>query len=416
VATRKRILVLQRTTTPEASAPIDAVSELQAKLAFLETLNAAFDELRDEESTARIIGRLATRELADSCWVFIGAAKNELHLAFASGSDVTKGRPEMPPHLPRRVARLGRSLRKEVRQAGDETSCILLPMQVEKGLLGVIALVLRQPAGPSAAWMAEHLATQAAHALDRARAWARVHRAVRIRDDAFAAAAHELGNSLAAMGLQVHAILQAVLTQTLDFRFLSRLYAMERQVARLIELNHRMLASSRRTTAAFEPRLEPVDLSETVREVLSREADQLAWRRCRIELTSPGPVIGRWDKGLLDQIFSNLLSNAMKYGHGKPISIALHATPGKARLRVRDQGIGIADDDQARIFEKFERAAAVEKGSSLGLGLWLVREMVHALGGTVRLQSAIGGGSTFEVELPRSPTARPGEGKRSETH
>src|SRR5258708_23515144 len=159
---------------------------------------------------------------------------------------------------------------------------------------------------------------------------------------------------------------------------------METKSTRLTELTPGMPASPGRRTAAFEPRLEPVDLSETVREVLSREADQLAWRRCRVELTSPGPVVGRWDKGLLDQIFSNLLSNAMKYGHGKPISIALHATPGKARLRVRDQGVGVADDDQARIFEKFERAAAVATGSSLGLGLWLVREIGPALASVIR--------------------------------
>lgn len=411
MATRKRILALQRTTMAEASAPVDAVSELQAKLAFVETLTAAFNRLRDEESTAEIIGWLATRELAESCWVFTSAGKSELRLAFASQSDVGKGQPEMPPRLPRQVARLGRTLRKEVRKAGDETSCLLLPMQVEDELVGVIALVLRQPAVAFADWMAENLAKQAAHALGRARAHAGISRAVRIRDDAFAAAAHELGNSLAAMGLQVHAILQAALTHTEDFRFLSRLYAMERQVTRLIGLNHHMLTSSRLTTGAFEPKLEPVDATETIHEVLSREADQLAWRRCKVDFTSPGPVVGRWDKALLDQIFSNLLSNALKYGHGKPISIVLSATPGRARLRVRDQGIGIAADDHARIFEKFERAAAVEKGSSLGLGLWLVREMVRALGGTIRLQSTIGAGSTFEVELPRSPTARPGEGK-----
>jgi signal transduction histidine kinase len=124
-------------------------------------------------------------------------------------------------------------------------------------------------------------------------------------------------------------------------------------------------------------------------------------------------VTGRWDRGFLEQIVGNLLSNAMKYGHGRLISIALSAGARKARLRIRDRGIGIAPADQARIFEKFERAATVEEGSSLGLGLWLVRQMVGALGGSIRVESARSAGSTFEVELPRGAPARSG-GERAQ--
>jgi len=163
--------------------------------------------------------------------------------------------------------------------------------------------------------------------------------------------------------------------------------------------------------AVLEEHLEPDADPEEGHRLLAREADQLDWRRCPVELTSPDPVVGRWDRGLLDQIFSNLLSNAMKYGHGKPISVSLRPTPTRVRLEIRDQGIGIAAGDQARIFEKFERAAEEEKGSSLGIGLWLTREMVRAMGGSIRVQSVIGAGSTFMVELPRSRPARPGKGK-----
>jgi signal transduction histidine kinase len=148
-----------------------------------------------------------------------------------------------------------------------------------------------------------------------------------------------------------------------------------------------------------------------IREVLAREADHLAWRRCAVALTGADPVRGQRDRGLLDQIFSNLLSNAMKYGHGKPISITVRPTSTKVQFEVLDNRIGIAPEDQDRIFEKFERAAAIEKGSSLGLGLWLTREMVQALGGAIRVHSAIGAGSTFVVELPRGAPApgRPDE-------
>jgi signal transduction histidine kinase len=281
-------------------------------------------------------------------------------------------------------------------------------MRFERKLVGVIAAIPRRPLGASFEWLSEILATQAASALMRARNRAEMRRAIRVRDDAFAAAAHELGNSLGALSLQVRAILNAEPIKDSDSPLVSRLYAMERQVARLIGLNRRMLDSSRLASGKYPLKLEEVDLADVVREVLAREADHLAWRRCPVQYADPGPVVGTWDRGLLDQIFSNLLSNAMKYGHGQPISIALQSSAGKARLEIKDRGIGIAPEDQQRIFQKFERAASIEKGSSLGIGLWLVREVVRALDGSVSVRSAPGVGSTFVVELPSgAPSMRP---------
>jgi signal transduction histidine kinase len=403
-------LVVRRTAQPLPGGPVDELGELRRRLSFLETLIAAFDELRGVESTAEIIANLATRELASACWVYLPDPQGRLRLACASQSDPSKGLPEAPGDLPMRLAKLDRA-RNEIPPAGGNASCLLFSMEVEKELLGAIGLIPRGPFEASTRLIAEILADHASKALARARAHAAAQRAVRIRDEAFAAAGHELGNSLGALQLQVHAILHADLYRDTDSRLRSRIYSMERQVIGLIGLNHRMLATSRLTTSTFDLNLEPVDASEVVREVLAREADHLAWRRCAVSLTGADPVVGQWDKGLLDQIFSNLLSNAMKYGHGKPISIALRPTPTKARFEIEDNGIGIAAEDQDRIFEKFERAATIEKGSSLGLGLWLTREMVHALGGTIRVHSAVGAGSTFTVELPRGAPAPPSEGK-----
>jgi signal transduction histidine kinase len=404
-------VVAHRTAAPQSGVAVDERAELRRRLSFLEMLIAAFEELRDVQSTVEMVARLATRELASACWIYLRDPQGRLRLACAAQSDPRKGQPEIPGDLHARVAKLDRSRTNEVPQAGGQAPCLLLSMEVEKDLLGAIGLIPRAPTEASSGSLAGILADQAAKALARARAHAAAQRAVRIRDEAFAAAAHELGNSLGALHLQVHAISHADVYEGADSRLRSRFYAMERQVARLIGLNHRMLATSWLTTSTFETELEPVDASELVREVLAREADHLAWRRCAVELIGADSVVGQWDRGLLDQIFSNLLSNAMKYGHGKPISIVVRPTPTRARFEIQDNGIGIAAEDQDRIFEKFERAAAIEKGSSLGLGLWLTREMVQALGGTVLVQSAIGAGSTFVVELPRGAPAPPGEGK-----
>jgi signal transduction histidine kinase len=203
---------------------------------------------------------------------------------------------------------------------------------------------------------------------------------------------------LNALLLQVNALTRS----SLEPRTMARIFAIERLIKQLVDLNHRMLDTSRLAAGQFELRLEDVDLATVVHDVLANHADQLAWSKCPVSFASPGPVIGRWDKLRLEQVVSNLVSNAMKYGFGAAISVSIEATADLARLGIRDNGIGIAAQDQERIFDRFERAASVQASTSLGLGLWVVRQIVTGLGGIVRVQSCLGAGATFTVELPRA--------------
>jgi signal transduction histidine kinase len=102
----------------------------------------------------------------------------------------------------------------------------------------------------------------------------------------------------------------------------------------------------------------------------------------------------------LEQVVSNLLSNALKYGMGKPIHVAVESRVDAARLVVRDEGIGIEPKDMGRIFGKFERAVSERHYGGLGLGLYVTRQIVEAMGGTVKAESTPGQGATFTVELP----------------
>jgi signal transduction histidine kinase len=120
-------------------------------------------------------------------------------------------------------------------------------------------------------------------------------------------------------------------------------------------------------------------------------------------MTEGEPIVGRWDRMRIDQIVSNLLSNAIKYGENNPIEISVGREADRARLVVRDHGVGIAAADLPRVFERFERAAARHIGG-FGLGLWIVRQVVDALGGTIAVESRLGAGSVFIVELPLEPT------------
>jgi signal transduction histidine kinase len=106
----------------------------------------------------------------------------------------------------------------------------------------------------------------------------------------------------------------------------------------------------------------------------------------------------------LEQILTNLLSNAAKYGQGKPIDVSIEGDEGEYLIRVRDRGIGIAPEDQQRIFERFERAVSERHYGGLGLGLWISRRIAMRLGGTLTVRSRPGEGSIFELRLPRFPS------------
>jgi signal transduction histidine kinase len=139
---------------------------------------------------------------------------------------------------------------------------------------------------------------------------------------------------------------------------------------------------------------------------VKRFAEDAARVGCRVEVAAPPSLVGKWDPVRLPQIVTNLLTNALNFGAGKPIRLTVEASDDFARLVVADQGDGIASEDIERIFGRYEQAVASPTLGGMGLGLYIVRELVSAHGGTVRVESAPGRGSTFTVELPRQPEAR----------
>jgi signal transduction histidine kinase len=233
---------------------------------------------------------------------------------------------------------------------------------------------------------------------------AKVEEAVRARDALISIASHELRTPLSALQLQVllagrelakgpdAGIPSEVLT--------SRLSAIDRQVTRLARLVENLLDVSRLTAGKLHLEFEDVDLASAVRDVLSRFDDELRRSQRSVSLRADRPVIGRWDRMRLEQIVTNLVSNAIKYGENEPIEITVEAATNTGQLSVRDHGIGIAEADQARIFERFERLVSGKHAGGFGLGLWIVRQIVEAMGGTIRVNSQIGAGTTFVVELP----------------
>jgi signal transduction histidine kinase len=126
---------------------------------------------------------------------------------------------------------------------------------------------------------------------------------------------------------------------------------------------------------------------------------------CRLEPSIEGEVSGLLDQLAVEQIADNLLSNAVKYGAGEPIEVSLVRNGTKAQLTVQDHGIGISEEDRARIFGAFERAVTRREQGGFGIGLWVVRQLVDAMHGEIHVTSRPAEGSTFTVTLPLSPTS-----------
>jgi signal transduction histidine kinase len=132
---------------------------------------------------------------------------------------------------------------------------------------------------------------------------------------------------------------------------------------------------------------------------------------CGLTVTTPLLVTGLWDRLRLDQVVSNLLSNALKYGAGTPVGVHVASDATHVRLRVEDGGIGIPPEAVERIFGRFERAVSTRHYGGLGLGLYVTRQIVERLGGRVGVESQPGRGAAFTVELPLHPPA-PAEGPK----
>jgi signal transduction histidine kinase len=133
-----------------------------------------------------------------------------------------------------------------------------------------------------------------------------------------------------------------------------------------------------------------------------------------VVVKAPAPVVGCWDRLRIEQVVTNLVSNAIKYGEGRPVQIRVSCKGSSATLVVSDQGIGIAEADVERIFKQFERATHRRAIGGLGMGLFISQQIVTAHGGTIDVRSAQGRGSAFSVRLPLKPLNADSQSPQSE--
>jgi PAS domain S-box-containing protein len=264
----------------------------------------------------------------------------------------------------------------------------------------VRAVAERDEAGTVVGWIAT-----ATDIDDQKRAEELLREAVIVRDDFLSVASHELRTPLTALKLEVSNLLRLA---RLDAgseraRIVAKVERIDAQATRLRALIDELLDVSRLAAGHVDLHVEPIDLAALASEVGARFVDEAARLGSTLVIDAREQAVGHWDRERLEQVVSNLLSNAVKYGDGKPIDVTVRTEGGLARLVVRDRGLGIAPRDHDRIFGRFERASSSGNFGGIGLGLWIVKQIVGVFGGTIQVESALGAGSVFTVELPCVP-------------
>ncbi len=415
---RSRLFVAERRARAEAVAA-------RRRLDFLDRAGQVLARSLDIEPTLRGLGRTAVPELADVVGVYLQEPGGVVRCVALEGGAadapglkrIERAGAAVPTGEMARVLRTGEPALvlegeaaaldlglawKEWAGAPGPRSAMLLPLEARGRMLGAVVLVSTDPMrrhGPEDLALAQSFARRAALLLDNALLYQEARAAVAARDEFLSVASHELRTPLSSLTLALQAVSRGK-GVTSPAGIAHKLKMAERQAERLARLVDKLLDLSGISAGRLDLQLEEVDLAAVAREVVARMSEEAVRSRSRVSVEAPWPVLGFWDRMRLEQVLTNLLSNALKYGRAQPVDVAVSIEGERARLCVRDRGLGIPIESQRRIFDRFERAVSGRHYGGLGLGLWIVRQIVEALGGSIEVASVPGIGSTFTVWLP----------------
>ncbi|HEY5372765.1 MAG TPA: ATP-binding protein [Polyangiaceae bacterium] len=245
----------------------------------------------------------------------------------------------------------------------------------------------------------ESLLGSLSHALEQAEL------ASRFKTSLLRLVSHELRTPLGALQLQLER-LSGEHRGPLNDAQQQLIVRMRRSLARLTDTIQSLLEYARIESGRLEPFVETFDLRELAKSVVDDFAAQAEAKGLRLQLSgAERPEAFATDARLLRLVLVNLVSNALKFTDQGEITLGVESDPSSCRLQVQDTGPGIAANQQAAVFEPFFQGESVHHSShsqGVGLGLSLVREMLHALGGSIELESSPGAGSIFRISVPRA--------------
>jgi PAS domain S-box-containing protein len=285
----------------------------------------------------------------------------------------------------------------------DDHALLGVPLAIAGRPLGAMRLSRAHPRtfGAADLALAEDLAARASLAIEIARLYRRSEDALRARDEFLSVASHELRTPIATLQATVDTLLAGAHGAIPPEGPLARpLRSLGRQAVRLSRLANRIHDAVALTEDGLALHVTQEDLSAIAAAVVARVGADGVRPPGEVTLSAPDPVIGRWDRGRIGQLICSLTANALRFGAGKPVALTVGRRGERALLTVQDHGVGIATDRLPTLFDRFDRAGAARSWGGLGLGLYIVRAIVDLHGGSIRVESRLGEGTTFFVELP----------------
>jgi PAS domain S-box-containing protein len=418
------------------STDIDERKRISENNKLLADASAVFSQTLNYEKTLQSLASLIVERLADWCsiaFVEQGAEPREIAVAhpnpemlklaqemfrdYPTNWNAPSGAPnvvrtgksevytDILGHLLEKVARDERHV--ELIHGLKIKSVMIVPLIARNRVLGAITFVaseLFRSYTENDLQVAEEIGRRAGVAIDNALLFEAEQKAVLSRDEFMSIASHELKTPLTSLKLQAQMRLRNLASgnmQAFSEECLKKMIREDcRQIDRIARLIEDMLDISRIRTGKLSVQVERVDLSSLVNGVLERHSPQLELSKSKVKVTSADTVEGYWDRFRIEQVVANLITNAVRYGNGSLIEIEIKREQDFAVLIVRDRGMGIAKENHSRIFERFERAVSANEISGLGLGLFIVRQILEVHGGTISVESELGKGSSFRVKLP----------------
>ena len=300
------------------------------------------------------------------------------------------------------------------KELGDRAA-LSVPIQFHGKILGAITFATtesNQIYDEHRIETAKELARRVGMAIENSRLYKISQEAIEVRNDFLSIASHELNTPITSLKLQLQMVQKTLLNNKdgampID-RFTKAVDASVKQVDRLINLVQILLDVSRIQSGKFTFSFEALSAPTVVQEVIERHKEIIANSSCKILLDVPQKLDVVWDKTRIEQVITNLLTNAIKYAPGQ-IDLTLKEEHGLVRINVRDHGKGIPANKLKTVFERFERVTSNESVSGLGLGLYIVKQIVEGHNGRVEVSSHENEGTQFSILLPRDVHSVPTE-------
>lgn len=409
--------------------------KVENKLRFLSEASKILSSSLDYNVTLAIIGKLLVENVCDFCIIDIFDEDRKLQRIFVSVSDPKKQVLahkvlNFPPDPKNKMAiydaaRAGRPIiikkatnkwlasvslipeeRNVIKKLGLN-SHLFVPLKSRGEVLGVITMASMDPDfsySAEDALFIDEIASRAGISVDKARLYSEAQKAINTRDEFLSIASHELKTPLTSILLNLQLALKKISNVKTDSPDVEKIKKMVEvsinQSRRMSLLINDLLNVSVMSTGRLKMEKEKVELNGLIEEILQKFSLEAKKNGIKINFKSDNDITGFWDKIRLDQAISSLISNSIKYGNKKPVTITAKKEGKKAVIKIQDKGIGIRKSDIGIVFNRFGRGEVSNRYPGLGVGLYICKQIIDAHKGKIDVKSDIGRGSVFTIRLP----------------